>query len=422
MAKYLIEGGVKLKGTVKISGNKNSILPCLAASLLTEEKLILKNVPKITDVEVFLQILKILGVDSSYTDHTISLEGKGLKTHILPKDLVGKLRASILLVGPLLSRSGSVEFSHPGGDVVGKRSIETHMEGFKNLGFKFKNADRDYRGRQSYQVKEDQEIFLDEPSVTATENMILASVIGNRTVTIKYCAMEPHVVDLCKLLSLMGAKIKGVGTQTLIIKGVEKLKGAEFSIGSDYIEMGTYAVASVITEGEVQIQNCTLTDLEPILFPLKKMGVSISTEDKNGRIIKVKRGQLKSLPKLSTNVWPGFPTDLMSAMIVLATQAKGVTLCHDWMYESRMFFVDKLISMGAHITIADPHRVLVYGPTKLYGRELETPDIRAGMAMVLAALIAKGESVINRAELIERGYENVVEKLSSLGAKISKQL
>lgn len=422
MAKYLIEGGVKLKGTVKISGNKNSVLPCLAASLLTEEKLILKNIPKITDVEVFLQILKILGVDSSHTDHTISLEGKGLKTHILPKELVGKLRASILLVGPLLSRSGLVEFSHPGGDVVGKRSIETHMEGFKNLGFKFKNADRDYRGRQSHQVKEDKEIFLDEPSVTATENMILASVMGDRTVTVKHCAMEPHVVDLCKLLSLMGAKIEGVGTQTLIIKGVEKLKGAEFSIGSDYIEMGTYAVASAITEGEVQIQNCTLTDLEPILLPLQKMGVGIRTEDKNGRIIKVKRGQLKSLPKLSTNVWPGFPTDLMSAMIVLATQAKGVTLCHDWMYESRMFFVDKLISMGAHITIADPHRVLVYGPTKLYGRELETPDIRAGMAMVLAALIAKGESVINRAELIERGYENVVEKLSSLGAKISKQL
>jgi UDP-N-acetylglucosamine 1-carboxyvinyltransferase len=310
-----------------------------------------------------------------------------------------------------------VNFYHPGGDIIGKRSIDTHLEGFKKLGFVSEQHDRLYKVYRG-EGKAQSEMFLEEATVTGTENIILAAVIGSHEITLKNCAKEPHVVDLCNLLNKMGAKIQGVGEGTLTITGVEKLHGTEFRVGQDFMEMATYAIAAAITGGSVSLQNCTLEDMEPVTFPLMKMGLQFREENNN---IHVTSGELKAIPKLHTNIWPGFPTDLMSVVIVLATQSHGVSLLHDWMYESRMFFVDKLINMGANITIADPHRVLVSGPSQLYGRVLESPDIRAGMAMLLAALVSEGESKIKKAELIDRGYEEVVEKLSSLGANIKRE-
>lgn len=418
MSKYIIEGGNKLKGKVTISGNKNSILPTLAACLLTEEEVILRNVPNILDVDIFLQIFQNLGAEVEVGDHVLKIKCKNIKKSAIPQDLANKLRASILLVGPLLARFKKVEFSHPGGDVIGKRSIETHLEGFKKLGYQFQIKDRLYKGKSNgFSKVTKKKIFLDEASVTATENLILTSVLSNVEVILKNCATEPHVVDLCNLLIQMGAKIDGVGSSTLKIQGVPKLSGADFTIGSDFVEFGTFAIAAALTKGEIEIDKSNLPDVDCITCNLGKMGLEFK-ETEHSYLVSCPK--IQAIPKLKVALWPGFPTDMMSVMIVLATQAQGVSLLHDWMYESRMFFADKLISMGAHITIADPHRVLVYGPTKLYGRNLETPDIRAGMALVLAALVTSGKSVIDRAELIERGYEDVVGKLSSLGANIQK--
>lgn len=417
MPKYIIEGGNPLKGTINISGNKNSVLPALAATLLTDKRVTLTNVPNISDVKVLVDILRLLGAKVDVESHKISVEAKNIKTHILPEDLVNKLRASVLLSGPMLARVKKVEFSHPGGDIIGKRSIQTHINGLAKLGVEFSQSDRRYKAKYSKTLDKDVEIFLDEPSVTATENLLMFAAKKPSKTILKNCALEPHVIDVCKLLGLMGAQIKGAGTSTIEVFGKDSLDGAEFRIGQDFVEVGTYAVASAITKGEVYLKNSSLEDLEPITHPLSKMGITFE-EKPDGILVSSKK--IRHIERLTTNNWPGFPTDLMSAVIVLATQANGVSLLHDWMYESRMFFVDKLISMGANITIADPHRVFVYGPTRLHAREMESPDIRAGMALVLAALIAKGESVINKADLIERGYEDVVGNLSKLGANIKR--
>lgn len=416
--KYQITGGKKLTGKIKISGNKNSVFPCVAAALLTTEQVILENISDLKDTQFLIQILKKLGVKVEQKDSNLYIKASQIKHTTLPQDLMIKLRGSMVLVGAILARMGKVHFFHPGGDVIGLRSIETHLDGFKALGASLKREDLKFNlSFEEIDSDKDCTIFLLEASVTACENFILASTLGQRIVTLKNCPKEPHVQDLCKLLIQMGAKIEGVGSDILKIKGVEKLRGAKFRIGIDYIEVGTYAIAAAITGGEIIMDDLDETDLDPIIAPLRNFGVKMETS-KNRLIVSAER--LKSPPKIITNIWPGFPTDLMSAAIVLATQSKGVTLCHDWMYESRMFFVDKLISMGAQITLADPHRSLVYGPTRLKGRILETPDIRAGMALVLAALVAKGKSIINQSELIERGYEDVVGKLRSLGADIEK--
>lgn len=419
MAKYIIEGGVRLKGEVKISGNKNSVLPCMAACLLTDEEITLKNCPDIADVKVMIEILMGLGVEvTKSSPNEIKLKASHIVGEVLPHELTSRLRASVLLVGPLLGRLGKIEFYHPGGDIIGKRSIGTHLKGFQSLGYDFEREDKRYLGKRTRHVNEPTTIFLEEPSVTATENLVLAAVLGKGETVIKNCAEEPHVVDLCNLLEKMGAHITGIGSSTITIKPVEKLKGAEFTIGQDFVEIGTYAIAAAITYGNLILTNCTMEDLEPIIIPLEEFGVSIQKYGDNK--IKVSAETLKPVERLHVRPWPGFPTDLMSVFIVLATQAPGVTLLHDWMYESRMFFVDKLINMGASIIIADPHRVLVHGPSKLVGRELETPDIRAGMALVLASLVARGTSIINKAELIERGYEDVVGNLTRLGVNIQK--
>lgn len=417
--RYIVEGGKKLIGEITVSGNKNSIFPCVAAALLTKEEVTLENVPKISDTDVLIEILENIGATVKRAENTLTIKATKAEA-TLPKDLMIKLRGSIVLVGAILARMGKVEFYHPGGDVIGKRGIESHIEGFVALGADYEQDDLRYKlmfkGKSREKIIN---IFLPEKSVTATENLILASALGSSQVTIRNCATEPHVVDLCNLLAQMGVGIVGVGTDTLIIKSAARLRGANFKIRADYIEVGTYGVAAAVSGGKITLKGLDNTDLDPLFISLQKFGVKVVL----GRgEVTFSADKLKAVPLIITNVWPGFPTDLMSVMIVLATKAAGVTLCHDWMFESRMFFVDKLMSMGANVTIADPHRVLVYGPSALKGRELETPDIRAGMALVLAALVARGQSIIHKAELIERGYEDPVEKLSSLGGAIKRQL
>src|SRR3989344_635178 len=417
--KYIIEGGKKLIGEVKISGNKNSVLACMSAALLTDEEVVLENVPDISDVDVMIEIFSELGVKVEKDSSKMVITARDLKTYKLRDELVKRLRASILLAGPLINRMGKVELTFPGGDVIGKRNIEVHLEGFSRLGVNVSTKDSRFALEYPGQFLEGNVfIFFEEASNTAAENLILTSVLSKRIVTLKNCPSEPQIIDLCQMLISMGARIQGAGTRTITIEGVDKLHGSSFRISDDYIELATYVIAAVITGGKIKFLFKSDLDLEPVFLVLKKFGIDL-IDVEGGFSVEVK--ELKGVEKVVTNIWPGFPTDLMSALIVLASQSKGETLCHDWMYESRMFFVDKLIGMGAEMIIADPHRVVVYGPSKLTGRELETPDLRAGMALVLAGLVADGKSIINRAELIERGYEDVVGKLSKLGAKIKRE-
>lgn len=416
--RYIVKGGKKLEGTITVSGNKNAVFPCVAAALLTDEEVILENIAELKDTEILIDILHKLGVKAEKSGSTLIIKAKSINHFTLPEKLMVKLRGSLVLVGSVLARKGKVIFWHPGGDIIGRRSIDTHIEGFKALGSTVKKDNLKYVLTLLDNAKEKTiYIFLKETSVTATENLILASVLGKKEVVLRNCAKEPHIQDLCRMLSQMGAKVEGIGTDTLKIQGVSKLFGTKFRIGIDFIEVGTYAVAAAITGGKIKIEGIDDTDLDPICSALTGFGIRMETGE---RFITFWVEKLKSPSRLTTNIWPGFPTDLMSVAIVLATQAKGVILCHDWMYESRMFFVDKLISMGAQIVLADPHRVLISGPSKLKGRNVDTPDIRAGMAMVLASLAAKGRSIISQAELIERGYEDVVKKLNSLGADIER--
>jgi len=417
MAKFIIQGGKPLQGTVKVSGNKNAILPVMAATLLTEEECVLENVPQINDVLIMGEILKDLGgqVEGLGTNRLV-IKTKGVKKYHLRPDLVQKLRASILFLGPLLARFGRARLRHPGGCLVGRRAVGTHFEALRALGVKTMVREEDYEAEVNR--PHPARIFLDEASVTATENaLMMASLLPGRTI-IEDAACEPHIEDLTRFLSAMGAKIKGAGTNRITVEGVKRLHGSHHRIGPDYIDVGTFAIAAAATGGKISIPGVKKEDLAMILLYLERLGVKYRFEDQVFTIFPSELVAPRS--KIQTRPWPGFPTDLMSPMIVLATQAKGTTLCHDWMYESRMFFVDKLITMGAKIILCDPHRVLVIGPTKLRGKELETPDIRAGMALVVAALCAEGQSVVNNVEIIERGYEKIEARLRGLGAEIKR--
>jgi len=417
MAKYQITGGIPLKGKIKTAGNKNAVLPCMVAAVLTEETVILENVPRIRDVAVMAEILSNYGVKiSGLETDKLTIDASQIYPAKPDKNLVEKLRASVLLLGPLLARIGEVALYHPGGDVIGKRSIDTHLWALEKLGAKFENKNELYCGKSS--GLKGTEVFLDEASVTATENILLAAASAEGVTIIKNAACEPHVVCLAEMLSKMGAKIEGVGSNIIKIIGQKKLQGVTQKIRPDHIETGTWIIAAAATGGEVEIENCVKDDLEMIITYFSRMNVNLSWKDKTTLL--VKPSKLKAIQKIDANIWPGFPTDLISPTIVLATQATGSTLIHDWMYEGRMFFVDKLIRMGANIVISDPHRVVVSGPTELTGREIISPDIRAGMALVIAALCSQGKSSINRIELIERGYEKVEERLKSLGANIEK--
>lgn len=416
MSKFIVSGPAKLSGKIKVAGNKNSVLAIMAACLLAQEQSILENVPNISDVKIMAELLEIAGAKTGGVGtSTITIDAKNIHAAQFPSELTQKLRASVLLIAPMVARVGIVNLGYPGGDIIGRRPLDTHFQVMTSLGA------RVHESVNSFEVSASKlkgaEIFLQEASVTATENAIIAASAAVGVSIIKRAASEPHVVDLCEFLIKMGVVIDGVGTNVLRINGVSKLQSTSHSIRPDHIEVGTFAIMAAVTQSKLAIGPIVKEDLDMILLTLRKFHVDF---DLSAESLVVHPSKLKAVEKVVTDVWPGFPTDLMAPMIVLATQAEGVTILHDWMYESRMFFVDKLLSMGAKVDIADPHRVFVYGPSKLHGQKLDTPDIRAGMALVIAALAAKGQSEIAKAELVERGYENIAQRLSSLGANIKK--
>lgn len=426
MAKFIIEGSTPLVGEVTVPGNKNAVLPTMAASLLTDDEIVLENVPHIHDVRTMGLLLQDIGVSVTGTNtRVVRLGAKNAASKQPSEKLVADLRASILLLGPMLARFGAVTLRHPGGDIIGRRSIDPHLKALVQLGATVEKSGivNTISAKKLVGAK----IHLSEASVTATENLMMAACVATGETVITNAASEPHVVCLGTLLQSMGASVEGLGTSTLRLKGVSRLHGASHKVRPDYIEVGTWIVAAAATGGDITIHSAHPDDLLPFTSIFAEMGVSVSQiqcKDHpagSGLVcIRAKRTELVAYPHLRTNVWPGFPTDLMSPTLVLATQSRGTTLAHDWMYEGRMFFVDRLIKMGANIIIADPHRVIINGPTPLFGRHSASPDIRAGIALVIAAISAKGKSEINMVELINRGYENLEKRLIGLGAKLRR--
>ena len=422
MRKYIIEGGYPVKGSIKVAGNKNAALPCIAATLLTEEPVILKNIPEIADVHVMFDILKALGASVEKIEKShYCIRCSELKTAQIPSHLSSKIRASILFAGPLLAAKGSAELAAPGGDVIGRRRLDTHFLALSELGARI---EMDGTLKFSTNKMRGKDIFLDEASVTATENAIMAAVLAEGDTTLYNVACEPHVQDLCNMLNSMGAKIEGIGSNFLKIEGVPRLSGCSFEIGSDYMEVGSLLGLAAVTKGELRIENVRISDMRVLKMGFAKLGISWTIENgilfyssQNRLIVNCDVGGM--IPKIDDSPWPGFPADLTSIMTVVATQTEGTVLIHEKMFESRMFFVDKLIEMGAKVTLCDPHRAVVAGPNRLHATDLISPDVRAGMAMVLAACCASGVSSIRNVYQIERGYENIVERLQSIGVKIS---
>lgn len=427
MASLIIEGNTALTGEITVSGNKNAVLPAMAASLLTDDLVTLENVPRIRDVKTMGLLLSDMGVTVDGTNtHSVHLSAKKVAAKKPDDKLVADLRASVLLLGPLLARFGSVTVRHPGGDIIGRRSIDEHLKALTKMGARVHRSGIVNSLTVSSGLKGAQ-IYLSDASVTATENTMMAASLADGDTEIVNAASEPHVVCLGTMLTHMGANISGIGTRTIRIRGVSRLHGCTHAIRPDYTEFGTWAIAAATTGGNIRIHGVHKDDVLPITSILTAMGVVFEHHeckqhraDPDLRCVGVHRGQLTSYPHLVTNIWPGFPTDLMSPAIVLSTQCQGTTLAHDWMYEGRMFFVDRLIKMGAQIIIADPHRVIINGPTQLFGRHSASPDIRAGVALVIAALSAKGNSVINMVELIDRGYEDFDKRLFLLGARLKR--
>jgi UDP-N-acetylglucosamine 1-carboxyvinyltransferase len=423
MEKFIIDGGIPLSGTVTPAGNKNAALPLLAACLLTDEPVILHNVPDIQDVQNMRKLIMSLGVEFELiSENTWEIQAKSIRPADLDPDLCRKIRASILLAGPMVSRVGELTLPPPGGDVIGRRRVDTHMLALEKLGAKI-NYERAFEFHASRLIGAD--ILLDEASVTATENAIMACVCAKGKSTIRNAASEPHIQELCHFLNVLGGNISNIGSNSLVIEGVDKLHGGEFTIGPDYLEVISFVGAAVVTHGSITIKNAGNEYLDMVRLVLGRIGVNwevmgndiyIPSEQK--LVVEMDLGG--AIPTINVNTWPAFPTDLMSIAIVMATQSKGTVLFHDWMYPSRMFFTDKLVGMGAQIVLCDPHRCIVQGPTQLSSEKMESPDIRAGMALVLAALSARGKSVIRNIGQIDRGYEHVDKKLRQLGAHIER--
>ncbi len=425
MEKFIIRGGKPLHGTMRPSGNKNAALPMMAACLLTGEAVTLHNMPDIDDTRTMALLMQSLGVEITKVPETSTWIFKA--AHIRPKDLdpdlCRQIRASILLAGPMTARFGGLSLPPPGGDVIGRRRVDTHIMALEKLGAKF-----DYQ--EFFEFSSDgligADILLDEASVTATENTVMAAVLAKGTTHIRNAASEPHIQQLCHLLNVMGARIENIGSNVLTIEGVDHLHGGEFTIGPDYLEVISFVGATVVTGGEIRILDAGVEHLRMIQLVLGRLGVEmifdgddIIVPAEQKLVIQPDLGN--AIPEISVMPWPAFPTDLMSIAIVIATQAKGTILFHDWMYPSRMFFIDKLVSMGAQIILCDPHRCIVNGPTPLNAEKLDSPDIRAGIALVIAALSAKGESSIRNVGQIDRGYERIEEKLKLLGADIVRK-
>ena len=416
MSSLKVVGGRALSGRVAVEGNKNSALPLIAACLLTDQPCVLENVPRIRDVDVLLDIIQSLGA---------TIEGRGtgrlrIQCREVTGDrpdatLVGRLRGSVLLLGPLLARRGSARLAPPGGDFPARRTIATHLDALTALGA----TPLDEPGHAMHVPNglKGASFYLDEASVTGTETALLAAVAAQGPSEIRHAAMEPHVVELCAFLAAMGAGIEGAGTPRIRVEPPSRLGGASHRLAGDYIEAGSWGVVAAITNGHIEVTGARSQDLEVIAAPLKRMGLNCSYD---ADVLRVAPSRLVAVRRLTTGLWPGFPSDLVSLVTVLATQAEGRTLVHDWLYELRLFALEQMSAMRADLFLCDPHRIIVNGPSKLRGRALDSRDLRSGMALIAAALAAEGESRIAPLETVERGYASLVERLRSLGADVER--
>jgi len=423
MGTFLVEGGHRLEGRIRPAGNKNAALPCLAATVLSPEPVTLENVPRIRDVETFLEIVESLGAEVRWSaTNEVTIDAGGVRTDSVDAQLASRIRASVLLAGPLLARFGHVELPPPGGDVIGRRRMDTHFLAFEALGGRVKlNGGFSIRAERL----EGADFFLDEPSVTGTENAIMAAVRARGTTTIRNAAAEPHVQDLCHLLNAMGARITGIGTHRLHIEGVDELHGTRFRLGADHIETGSFIGLAAVTGSDITIEGAPLEHLDSTLLGFRRLGIECEPRGEDLFVHgsaehRVLQDAYGAVPKIDDGPWPAFPADLTSIALVAATQCHGTVLVHEKMFESRMYFTDKLVGLGASIILCDPHRAVVVGPSPLQGGVVESPDIRAGMALLIAALGAEGRSEIHNIRQIERGYERIDERLAGLGARITR--
>jgi len=426
MTKFIIHGGIPLDGEVTPSGNKNSALPLLAACLLTKEPITLHNMPEIADVVTMRDLISSLGVQVEKAgDHSWRIHAKQVRPADLDPDICRRIRASILLAGPMIARAGELQLPPPGGDVIGRRRVDTHLLALRELGAEteYDKKERVFSFKGSKLIGKD--ILLDEASVTATENAIMAAVTAKGTTILRNAASEPHVQELCHFLNLLGAKIAHIRSNTLHIEGVPELGGGEFTIGPDYMEVVSFIGAAVVTGGSIRIRNAGPEYLHMVRLVFGRLGVEWEVEGEDIIVPKDQKLTIQqdlgnAIPQIKVMPWPAFPTDLLSVAIVIATQAKGTVLFHEWMYEGRMYFTDKLTGMGAQIVLCDPHRCIVMGPSKLIGERVDSPDIRAGLALILAALAAEGVSEIRNIGQVDRGYERIEDKLRDLGANIKR--
>jgi UDP-N-acetylglucosamine 1-carboxyvinyltransferase len=424
MAKLIVEGGTPLRGEITAAGNKNSALPLIAASLLTDQPVTLRNLPRIRDVKGMLEILSGLGADVEQPDpHTVVIRTANVKRTDLDPKLSSEIRTSLLFAGPMLARAKKVSIGQPGGDVIGRRRTDTHWLALRALGARLEASSSGYRLEAPELAGA--AIHLDEASVTATENALLCAVRAPGRTVIRNAASEPHVQELALVLLKMGANIRGIGTNTIEVKGVSELRGVDHEIWSDHMEVGTLLALTAMTHGEVTVHQCAPTHLEMTRVMFKRLGVDTSVEG-DDLIVPAKEEYVIEediggrIPKVQSGLWPGFPSDLTSMATAMATQAHGTVLVHEWMFEARMYWVGQLEIMGARLVLCDPHRVVIVGPSQLYGSDIRSPDIRAGLALLGAALCAKGTSVISNAEQIDRGYDAIDERLRALGAKIER--
>jgi UDP-N-acetylglucosamine 1-carboxyvinyltransferase len=423
MEKLLIEGGVPLSGTIVPAGNKNAALPLLACSLLTDEQVVLHNVPRIRDVDTMLALIADLGADVEWIGpNDVRVHAADIRKTELDRELCSQMRASFLLAGPLLVRAGAAVVAPPGGDVIGRRRLDPHIHGFTKLGVEVEAGDAYEMRAQSVRGAS---VFLDEASVMATENIVMAAALAQGETTIGNAACEPHVQDLCRFLGSLGADIQGIESNVLRVRGVESLRGGEWTIGPDHVEVASFIGLAAVTGGDVTIDGVKSDDLISILPTFARLGVRV--EAGNGTV-RVPPGQELYIeddiggyiPKIEDGPWPAFPSDCTSIALTVATQARGTVLLFEKMFENRLFFTDKLVSMGARLILCDPHRAVVTGPTRLRGQRMESPDIRAGMSMLLASLCAEGESTIGAVYQIDKGYERIDERLRALGARIER--
>lgn len=425
MDTFIIEGGQRLSGSITVEGNKNAALPLLCCAVLTDEPVVLSNVPRIRDVHTMIALLQELGVDVVEEARTrFSITAKTIRTTTPQKELCKQMRASFALAGPLLARMGSCTLPVPGGDRIGRRPVDTHISGLQQLGAVI-DVFPDRYEMHAPRGLHGADIFLEEMSVMATENIVMAAALAKGTTTIRNAASEPHVQDVCRLLVAMGASVEGIGTNTLVVHGVTSLHGARFETGPDYLEVGSFIALAAMTKSPLLIHKARPEDHRITAIAFAKLGVRWEVRGDDifvpaDQELEVKHGLHGAVARIHDAPWPGFPADLVSIAVVLATQAKGSVLIHEWMYESRLYWVDKLIAMGARITMCDPHRCIVEGGVPLYGQTMSSPDIRAGMALLLAALVADGKSVIQNAQQIDRGYANIEARLRAIGARIER--